>query len=182
MASCSDDDPSGSGGEATTAAETTGQGSTSTGPDPFAQCKKGVIEDDFVHDPWVGPGVDPMTGEIAPGSYRVATTYLALKPEKMQRFHELSDPVVETLFTAQGLVAVTTGSSQSCSALRTFTVWQTEEDMYAFVGSAAHAAAMPETSDLSRGTSNTISWDGDETTATWEEATSRLAAETTGDR
>jgi len=184
MVSCADDDDAeGSGGEGTTVAGATAQGTSSTGPDPFAQCSKGQLEADFVQDsPWAGPGVDPDTGEIEAGSYRVATTYLALEPDKTDRVFELSGPVIETLSMSQGLVAVTTGQSESCAALRTFTVWRTEEDMFAFVASSAHATAMGETSELSRGTSNTISWDGDETTITWEEAASRLGTEVGGDR
>ncbi len=182
MASCSDDERGelgGGGGGQTTTTES----ATTGGPDPFASCKKGELEADFAEDmPWAGPGVDPETGEVAPGSYRIATTYLALRPDKQERFGELSQPVVESLGTSQGLVAVKTGGSMACSSLRTYTLWESEEDMFAFVASPAHAAAMSYTSELSRGTSNTISWDGDVATATWAEATARLAAETTGDR
>jgi hypothetical protein len=178
MVGCSDDDQSGNGGEGGAESSTTAeQSSSSTGPDPYAHCDKGVIEDDFVQDlQWSGPGVDQMTGEIMPGTYRIAATYLPVKPGKLDRVFELSGPVFNTLFGTQGFVAVATAQSESCSSLRTFTVWQSEEDMYALVGSEAHTAAMSETADLSRGGTGAISWDGDETTITWEEAASRLGA------
>jgi heme-degrading monooxygenase HmoA len=128
-----------------------------------------------------GPGVDPQTGALEPGSYSIATTYLALKPEKVERALELGNPVVQSLFTMKGFVAFSTTASASCATLRTLTIWQSEEDMMNFVVSPAHLEAMPEIADLSRGTSNTVSWEGSEQDANWERAAELLASETSGD-
>lgn len=177
MAGCSDDTSGvgGQGGEA-------GGGGSGGGDDAFANCTKGDLEADFVQDTdWIGPGVDPETGELEPGNYMVATTYLALEPSRRDSFLEISGPVIETLSTSEGFVAAITGASESCSSLRTLTVWPTDEDMYTFVGSPAHSNAMSKSSELSRGTSNTISWEGDAATATWEESVARLGAEVGGD-
>lgn len=152
--------------------------------DPFASCSKAVLESDRPSgdQALAGPGVDPQTGALKPGSYLIATTYLALKPDKVMRALEFGGPVVESLFTMKGFVAFSTTASSTCASLRTLTVWASEEDMLAFVVSPAHLKAMPEISDLSRGTSNTIAWEGSEQEATWERAADQLAAEASGDR
>lgn len=179
---CGDDD-TGAGGKATTTSTGATPTTNSTGVDAFPQCKKGTLEGDMTVDaPLNGPGVDPATGTLAPGSYFVAATYLAMEPGEVQRAQMLGGKVVESLATTEGLVAFSLAGSQSCVSLRTLTVWRSEEDMLAFVISPAHATAMSQTSTLSRGTSNTISWAGDEKTATWAEAATRLGNETKGDQ
>jgi heme-degrading monooxygenase HmoA len=150
---------------------------------PFEGCSKGMLEADLEGDAALaGPGVDPETGQLTPGSYLVASTYLALKPEKIERALELGGPVVDSLFGLHGFVAFSTTSSRSCAVLRTLTVWESEEDLLAFVGSPAHVSAMAAISDLSRGSSNTVAWDGTEQDATWDRGAEFLARETSGDR
>lgn len=148
----------------------------------FALCSKGSLESDMeVTLPPTGPGVDPSTGQLAPGSYHIATTYLALRPGKEALAGELAGPIVQSMFETSGLVAVTTARSSSCAALRTLTVWETEEAMFAFVASPAHVRAMAQTTEVSRGTSNTIAWSGTGESATWAEAEKRLGAEQGGE-
>ena len=148
----------------------------------FGNCSRGVLESDRGDDlALAGPGVDPETGRLAAGNYLVATTYLALKPDKADRALELGGPVVESLFAMKGFVAFSTTQSSSCATLRTLTIWQSEEDMLTFVTSPAHVTAMSAISELSRGTSNTIAWEGSEKDASWERAAKYLAAETGGD-
>jgi len=149
----------------------------------FAACSKAVLEQDIGADTaLVGPGVDQGSGQIAPGSYFIATTYLAIKPDQVDAALELGQPVVESLASMHGLVAFSLTQSASCASLRTLTVWQTEEDMMAFVVSPAHLKAMPRLSSLSRGTSNTVAWQANETDATWQQAIAHLAQGTTEDR
>jgi heme-degrading monooxygenase HmoA len=155
-------------------------------PDPeereSALCTKGKLEPDMMTTfELAGPGVNPSTGTLAPGDYHVATTYLALQPGKTETALELSGPVIESLFTSPGFVAVTTGGSVSCNTLRTLTVWASEEAMFAFVASPAHVRAMAQTSGVSRGTSNTTTWDGNAETITWREAARQLDLEVGGD-
>lgn len=146
---------------------------------PFEGCSKGELEPDRMGDLQLrGPGVDPETGALPPGNYLISTTYLALKPDMVQRAMELGGPVMQSLFTMKGLVGAATLQSTSCAALRTLTVWESEEDMFTFVGSPAHATAMGQITTISRGTSNAISWEASEAQATWEEAARRLASET----
>lgn len=148
----------------------------------FALCSKGVLEADReITLPHTGPGVDPSTGKVAPGSYHVSTTYLALRPGKEPLAGELAGPVIESIFGMPGLVAVAASRSSSCAALRTLTVWQTEEAMFAFVASPAHVRAMAQTAEVSRGTSNTIAWSGSAESATWDEAAKRLGEEEGGE-
>jgi heme-degrading monooxygenase HmoA len=149
--------------------------------DAFAHCSSGVLESDRGDDlALTGPGVDPKTGRLAAGNYLVSTTYLALEPERTSRALELSGPVIQTLFEMKGFVAFSTSQSNDCAALRTLTIWESEEDMVAFVVSPAHRAAMSEVAELSRGTSKTLAWEGSEKDATWERAASYLAAEPGG--
>lgn len=153
-------------------------GSTAT-DSAFAKCSQGALESDRGDDTALaGPGIDPATGQLAAGDYQIATTYLALQPNKAARALELGGAVVQSLFGMHGFVAFSTTQSNSCATLRTLTVWETEEDMLAFVTSPAHAAAMSEVSELSRGSSNTTAWKGSEKDATWERAAGYLAAET----
>lgn len=175
-AGCSDDD-----GERS-ASEAAGGGGDASQGSPFEGCSKGELEPDRQGDMvFRGPGVDPETGALPPGNYLISTTYLALKPEMTQRAMELGGPIMQSLFTMKGLVGVATLQSSSCMSLRTLSVWESEEDMFAFVVSPAHASAMGHAASLSRGSSNAISWEGSEAQATWEEAARRLASETGGD-
>jgi len=166
---------SGGGGSGTT-------GSGAGGADPFAACSKGALEADGSDDvAMTGPGVDPKTGALAPGHYVIASTYLALVPEQAAHAQDLGSAVVATLPKMKGLVAFGLRSSQSCVALRTLTVWTSEDDMMAFVMSPAHAKAMVQASTLSRGSSNIVSWEGNEDAASWKEAAAHLAHDTGAD-
>jgi heme-degrading monooxygenase HmoA len=172
----------GSGGTSGAPGGTSGGGGSAS--DAFAGCSKGLLESDREEDSDValaGPGVDPETGALKSGSYLIATTYLAVKPEKIARALELGGPVVQSLFTMQGFVAFSSTASVSCATLRTLTIWESEEDMLNFVVSRAHLEAMAEISDLSRGTSNTVSWQGSEQDTSWERAAALLASESSGD-
>jgi heme-degrading monooxygenase HmoA len=151
--------------------------SSSTGVDPFTGCSQGIVESDSSSDvPLNGPGIDPMTGSVTPGQYVIATTYLALVPSQTVNAKELGGAVIASLPTMSGLVAVGVTSSKACASLRTLTVWKSEEDMMAFVMSDAHANAMAQISTLSRGTSNLISWEGNETDVSWAAALAHLAS------
>jgi heme-degrading monooxygenase HmoA len=183
-AACADDEAEATPGGAAGAAHGSGQEDASGGEAmAFAGCSKGALEEDLEGDAELaGPGVDPETGQLTPGSYLIASTYLALKPEKIERALGLGGPVVDSLFGLHGFVAFSTTSSRSCAVLRTLTVWESEEDLLAFVASPAHTSAMAAISELSRGGSNTAAWDGTEQDATWERGAELLARETSGDR
>ncbi|AUX47314.1 uncharacterized protein SOCE26_088320 [Sorangium cellulosum] len=150
---------------------------------PLSGCEKGKIESDLVEGLELsGPGVDPQTKQVRAGSYVMASTYLAMRPG-LDHGEALgvAGPVVEAVMTAKGAVAVMASQSADCAALRTLSVWESEEDMFAFVMGPAHVEAMSHTSELSRGTSNTVSWEGTEEDVTWEEGARRLASENASD-
>ncbi|MRG97494.1 antibiotic biosynthesis monooxygenase family protein [Polyangium spumosum] len=142
-------------------------------------CVRDELEPDFEPTPLQGAGVD-AEGKLAPGTYLVSSTYIHRKgtPESDAKFGELVGPIVQALQSQPGLVAFQLGTSASCSAGRTLTVWEDEEAMYQFVGSPAHAEAMARTGEVSRGDSVVTSWQDDERGATWEKALEKLAAET----
>lgn len=150
--------------------------------DDYAQCSKGEVEADITTSlALAGPGVDPDTGMLTPGDYLVATTYLALQPGKVDTVVELSGPVIESSFTLPGFVAMTIAGSEACNTLRTLTVWESEQAMFAFVASPSHTRAMAQTGNISRGTSNTITWEGDADSVTWQKAARELGLEADGD-
>jgi quinol monooxygenase YgiN len=182
-ASCSDDASGGGGtGGANALGGASALGGAGGAPDAFPGCFKGKLEGDFVEDTaLVGPGVDQETGALAPGNYFIATTYLAMEPGVVDHVFDLSAPVISTMMSTDGFVAMSTAQSESCLSLRTLTVWQSEDSMFELVASPAHSAAMAEMSELSRGSSNTISWEGMAADASWEIAIEKLGADVGAD-
>jgi hypothetical protein len=165
--------------------------SSSTDDDPFADCDRGTLESDLmgadamgnpIPVAWFGPGADPMTGElIAEGtSFVVSSTYLAIKPEAaaQQAFGEAVSPLVDALLANPGVVAIQLGTSMECGSARTFTVWQDEAAMMAFVVGDAHASAIARTPEISRGGSVVTHWTATSIAEiTWDEAIARIAAD-----
>ena len=131
---------------------------------PGPVCERGVLEADFeLFAPFGGPGVDPATGKLRPSAgepYIISSTYIRLRPEPaaQQAFGELMGPIAGALQQQPGLAAVLLGSSMTCGTARTLTVWASEEEMYAFVGGAPHAAAMAAVGQVSRGGSLATHW------------------------
>ncbi|MCU0687999.1 MAG: hypothetical protein MUF34_38110 [Polyangiaceae bacterium] len=123
----------------------------------------------------VGPGVD-ATGKLKPGSYVFSSTYLRMPTDgsALGRFLQLSAPMLESLPTLPGLVAFSFSSEPSCTALRTLTVWENEEAMFAFAASASHRTAVAATSEVSRGGSAVTHWSGTEADGTWTKSAAEL--------
>jgi heme-degrading monooxygenase HmoA len=174
---CGNDDDDASGGSATS--ETPDDG-----------CARGTLEADLSNyqgqttyegealagqTKLVGPGVD-AAGKLKPGSYVFSSTYLRMPTDRsaLGRFLELSAPMLESLPTLPGLVAFSFSSGPSCTTLRTLTVWENEEAMFAFAASASHRAAVAATSEVSRGGSAVTHWSGTETDGTWTKSAAEL--------
>lgn len=163
---------------------------SSTGTDPFADCDRGTLEADLMGQDgagnpapvsWAGPGVDPETGMLVDdgSTYVVSSTYLAMKPDAaaQQAFGEVIGPIVPELFGNPGVVAVQLGTSMQCASARTFTVWQDEAAMMAFVMSDAHVAAVVRIGEMSRGMSVVTHWTGAAASITWEDALAHVLAD-----
>jgi heme-degrading monooxygenase HmoA len=113
-------------------------------------CAPSTLESDLDAEPLQGPGVDPATGKFtfAPGaSYVVSSTYIVPKPgpngaPATDQYQQLFPALVEQLQREPGLLAVQLGTSTSCRSGRTLAIWKSEADMYHFVTSPAHVAAM----------------------------------------
>jgi heme-degrading monooxygenase HmoA len=145
-------------------------------------CSRGKLESDMQSPaPLAGPAVDPATGTLKPppaGGYFMSTTYIPFKPEPAAaaKFQEVLGPVTVALRTQPGIQAIQVSLSSSCGAARTFTVWQDEAAMFAFVGGVAHSNASAAASEISRGGGAVTSWLAtslDQTT--WEYAAGKLA-------
>jgi len=175
LACSSDADPA-SAPNSASASESASEAASQESAQPlaFAGCDRGALETDFVAMPLAGPAV--RAGALPPGEYLVSTTYLALDPaaEPQQLFNELITPVVTDLQTRAGLLALSLGQSEACSAARTLAVWQDDLAMLSFVASPAHTAAMARVTDISRGGSTVTHWLGDEASVDWASAARRI--------
>jgi quinol monooxygenase YgiN len=145
------------------------------GDDAFAGCARGTLEPDMNASPLAGSAV--RGGALEPGDYLLSSTYLQLKPEKLDRFQELLAPIETDLGSRDGLVALSLGGSPACGTARTLAVWRDDAAMFAFVAGEAHSAAVRAIGELSRGGSVVTHWTGDQTSATWEVAAGHLAAD-----
>ncbi len=164
---------SGSSSSASTDAEasSTGaaEGSSTGGDDPFANCSRDVLEDDYyVVDAtgqpgparWYGPGADGDGNLIDDGEseYVVSVTYLAISPQGNDVFLGLAAGNAMALYSNPGMVAVQLGGGLECLTGRTFTVWEDMESLMAFVGSDAHLQSISSFPAISRGGSTLSVW------------------------
>jgi hypothetical protein len=150
--------------------------------DPSSTCAAGVLEADLQAAPPFGPAVDPETGEIQPPeagkAYVVSSTYGVQKTSDAARarWAELFGPIQDQLASQPGLLALQLGSSTACSSGRTLAVWESVGQMYSFVGSDAHVAAMDSVDEVVEPGFTVLHWEATTTEQmTFEEAIRRLA-------
>lgn len=177
LAACGDEasDTAGDGG-----ADPAGGGGSTPAVDPYAHlyaCEEVALQD---ARPLSGPGYDVATGFVgAPqSSYVIHTTQIYVRPEQQAEFFKESAKVMAQMDATDGVVAYTVALDQGCGVARTMGVWISEEAIYAFVGSGAHAAAMQRTTELSF-TGKTTTWDatqGDVLALGWDVAREKLDA------
>jgi heme-degrading monooxygenase HmoA len=149
-----------------------------------SHCSPSTLEADLEADPLAGPGVDPATGKLlfAPGSsYVVSSTYIVPKAgpdgaSPTAQYEQLFPPLLEQLQQESGLLAIRLGTSDSCRSGRTLAIWKSEADMYHFVTSRAHAAAMKAVNDVAEPGFEVVHWTATSPEqTTWSEAMTRLA-------
>lgn len=80
--------------------------------------------------------------------YVVHDSMLYWKLDKTEELYDMAAEVIGQLNETEGLLAYAIGTDEVCGAARSFGIWRSEEDMYAFVTSGAHAKAMGLTNDL----------------------------------
>ena len=123
----------------------------------LSTCRHDLLEPDLEVEPLAGPGVDPATGSLRPapngGAYVVSATYGVPRPGAdgapvSPRYAQLFAAIETQLSRETGLLALQLGTSASCGSGRTLAVWKSEEQMYAFVTSPAHLAAMAAARDI----------------------------------
>lgn len=173
------DDGSGNGGSAAGGAGQGGSGGSAG--DPYAamyECE----ETNFTEvKPLSGPGYDPATGFVGEpqATYIAATTQIYVATDKQDAFLSANGPVFSQIANAPGLVAYTVGGDADCQVNRTMTIWESEDAMYAFVTSDAHAVVMGQVTELSL-TGKTTHWTTtpEEIEAqTWDTARAKLSEE-----
>lgn len=172
--------PQGSGGGATTGATASSTSSgTSSGaglPAAYACEEKAFVE----ARPLSGPGYDPAQGGFVgtpKPSYVFSTTQIFVGSDQSQAFLADVGAIVTQLGSTPGLVAVGFGQDAQCGDYRTVSVWESEEDMMAFVNSGAHAKAIVDAPTVSQ-TGRVTFWTGtadDVKSFTWDVARQRIA-------
>ncbi|MGH1344612.1 MAG: hypothetical protein ACRBN8_23840 [Nannocystales bacterium] len=163
--------PSSSGSTSSSAEGSTGpDDESSTGSDPFAGCRRDLLEDDYVvidelgvpgPTRWYGPGADGDGNLIDDGQteFVVSVTYLALRPDTdSQLLGQLNAANSMALYSNPGMVALQLGASMTCGSLRTFTVWESNAALMEFVGSEAHLQSIGAFPSVSRGGSTLSVW------------------------
>lgn len=162
---------------------------STTGPDPFADCSRSMLEGDYavidqfgVPGPtrWYGPGADEDGNLVDDGQteFVVSVTYLALSPSAdFDLLNQLNVANSMALYSNPGMVATQLGGSMVCGSLRTFTVWESQAALMEFVSSKAHLQSIGAFPSLSRGGSTLSVW-GEPVSAseiTLENAMARMA-------
>ena len=111
------------------------------------------IDEEFnVNRPLAGNGYDAEQGGLIGSvqeSYVVHTTQIFVPPEAETDFFTVLGPVIAQLAETPGLVGYSLAGDAGCGDYRTLGIWESEEAMYDFVLSGAHAEAMPQTGTLS---------------------------------
>lgn len=176
-------DPDDTGGDTGDTGDS-GDGASSTGgsggPD-LAELYACEEPDLAIVQPLVGPGFDPETGallEPVADEYVLSTTQILPKPdsESQQAFFEISDGVIAQLMQTPGFLGFSLAAEPTCGFARTLTVWESEEAMYGFVSTGAHAEAMGQTFVVGV-TGRVTSWTApaEDVPPSWEEAIAKIA-------
>ena len=100
-----------------------------------------------IAQPFQGPKWDPskgLTDASLKGPFLAATTDIVVKSDANDLFNEDFNAVQDELKTSKGLIGYSLSFVVGGNDYRTLTVWETEEDMAAFVTSEAHAKAMAD--------------------------------------
>jgi heme-degrading monooxygenase HmoA len=148
------------------------------GPDD-TRCLRGTLESDLQKAGALsGPEVDPATGLLKPGSYLLSSTYLKLTtdPKGQKVFRASLQELNGVLATTPGLAAFQLATSEECLTARTLSVWKDEAAMYRFVAADAHAHAVAQISEMSRGGGVVTHWADTEAGATFEKAAVQISA------
>jgi heme-degrading monooxygenase HmoA len=124
-------------------------GENGNAPSQSPRCARDVLEADLEATPMSGVAVDD-SGELnleSGRTYVVSSTYGAPVPGSdgapvTEQYLELFSAVQVQLQQQPGLLAMQLASSEGCASGRTLAIWESEEAMYDFVISPAHAAAM----------------------------------------
>ncbi|XXY51656.1 antibiotic biosynthesis monooxygenase [Sorangium sp. So ce269] len=143
-----------------------GSDSGGTAPQTSApECTGGALEADLQAAPLSGPGVDPETGKLRPppegSSYTISATYGVPLPgdAAREKYMQSFGAIQAQLASQPGLVAIQLAQSQSCGSGRTLAVWASTDEMYAFVMSPAHLAAMDAVNELIEPNYAVIHWE-----------------------
>lgn len=139
----------------------------------------------WIYSPLEGPGME-IGGQLLiepqdDAQLIAASTHLYVSGgESMRLFNENMDAMQETLDAEpEGLVAYSLAQELIGREYKTLTVWESEEDLYAFVMSPAHLQAMADSADIANPdkVSTTLSWEvsPEELPLTWKQVNEIMA-------
>jgi heme-degrading monooxygenase HmoA len=147
------------------------------------RCSADALEPDLDASPLQGPGVD-SSGAVAFSAnttYVVSSTYGKPKPGEdgapvTDRYLQLFGDIEEQLPRESGFIGLQLASSAACGSGRTLAIWRSEEEMYSFVSSPAHSAAMQAAHDVLQPGYAVTHWIARaRAQLSWDEAVRRLA-------
>jgi hypothetical protein len=153
LAACSDSDSStssgGTGGAGGTGAGAAGGGGGSQYAALY-DCEEAAFGE---AKPLSGPNFDLSMGgfltEPTSDTFVVHATQIYFTEEQYDPFFAMAGKVIGELANTEGLIAWTVGSDDTCGVARTMGLWESEEALYKFIATGAHAEAMAKTTELS---------------------------------
>ena len=165
-------DPAGDG-------QPTEAGDPSAPDDPFLALSE-CDEADFVALPWTGSAFDSESGELIEPlrpPYVIASTvgWAKTDPEAIEMLGDSTGRIIDDALAREGLLGGTFGSSRSCGAARTLTIWRDEESMLEFVWSGLHLEAI-SLAEATMQSFGHVHWTETESTVapTWTLANARI--------
>ncbi len=183
LAACSDSDSSTGTGGTAGAGGTGGTGAAGGGGGSQYAALYDCEETAFAEaKPLSGPNFDLSMGgfltEPATDTFVVHATQIYFTEEQYDPFYAMAGKVIGELASTEGLIAWTVGGDDACGVARTMGLWESEEALYKFIATGAHAEAMAKTTELSltgRTTHFTVSKEEAEALS-WDVARQKLEA------
>lgn len=117
----------------------------------------------WIYSPLEGPGME-IGGELLvepeeDAQWIAASTHLYVSGSGMKLFNENMERMQETLDAEpEGLIAYSLGQELIGREYKTLTIWESEEAMYAFVMTPAHAQAMVDGAAIANPDKESTTW------------------------
>lgn len=147
-------------------------------PAALALCLAPLAAGCEIAEPFEGPGYVLGDGLVDPkpdGTYVVAATHLVVDPDARAEFEAQVGRVLDVLEASDGYVGRSLRRQTVGDEYWTLTVWESEDAMYAFVGSDVHVEAMSRAAEFGRA-GEVVRWEAPAARIppSWDEVLERL--------